>query len=118
MRKINSRQSTKLKIYNQKTNLSSLIWLLSGIGVLGFGIYFLEIFEIIGGIILIIVSIFQFITRLKNKNPFIIVKRERGKLKYICIAILVFSLINPIGIVGCIYDLFKRDWVLSGGLDE
>ena len=113
----NSRQSIKLKTYRQKNNLSTLIWFLTGAGVLVFGIYFKEIFEIIGGIFLMLIAIIKFITRKINKI-YTIFKQEREKLKYLLIVILAFSLINPIGILGPIFDIVKRDWVLGGGLDE
>jgi arginine exporter protein ArgO len=118
MREINSRQRTKLKIYKQKTNLSSLLQFVSGLGVLAFGIYFREIFEIVGGIFLLVLSAGQLAMKNKIQSPYSIIKREKGMLKYLAIEILAFSLINPIGILPAIYDLFKRDRVLSGELDE
>jgi len=30
----------------------------------------------------------------------------------------VFSLVNPIGNIPVIYDLYKRDYILRGGFDE
>ncbi|MDD7305217.1 MAG: hypothetical protein PUG67_01370 [Peptoniphilaceae bacterium] len=106
------------KIYSTKLIISSLIRLLAGLGVLAFGIYFKEIFEIGGGIFLLFFSLIQFQGRKRRKKSNLLVKKEREKLKFLCLVIIVFSLINPIGILPAIYDLFKRDWLIRGGLDE
>ncbi|MDU2202211.1 MAG: hypothetical protein E7G18_00605 [Anaerococcus hydrogenalis] len=43
---------------------------------------------------------------------------EKRKLSFYLLMIAVFSLINPIGILPFLYEIKKRDWVISGGLDE
>lgn len=112
------RTKRKEKLYNKKVNMSSFLWFLAGLGVLGFGIYFMEVFELIAGSLTIFFSIIQFVTKNRTKNLQTLIKRERDKLIFISASILIFSLINPIGILPAIYDLYKRDWVMRGGLDE
>ncbi|MGO3018007.1 MAG: hypothetical protein ACTIH2_02535 [Anaerococcus sp.] len=118
MRKTNMRNKRKVKFYNKKINISSFLWFLSGLGVLSFGIYFMEIFEIIGGSLLIIFSLIQYAEKNRRKTIETLKKKERNKLTFLSVIILVFSLINPIGIFPAIYDLYKREWVMRGGLDE
>ncbi|MDD7463174.1 MAG: hypothetical protein SOW41_00805 [Anaerococcus sp.] len=106
------------KLYKEKMTLSSILWLLAGLGVLGFGIYYMEIFELVGGSLLILFSLIQFAGKNRSRKTKHLVKRERDKLKYLCLEIIAFSLINPIGVLPALYDLYKRDWVMRGGLDE
>lgn len=113
------RKDTRNEIlYKRKMTISSILWLLCGLCVLGFGIYFREIFELVGGGLLILFSLAQFSGKNRRIRPKTLVKREEGKLKFLSFSIAIFSLINPIGIIPALYDLFKRDWVMRGGLNE
>lgn len=118
MRNKDVREKRQEKLYNKKVAISSLLYFLAGMGVLAFGIYFMEIFELLGGSILILFSLIQFAGKNRRRNAQAIIKRERDKLKFLFLAIVAFSLINPIGILPALYDLYKRDWVMRGGLDE
>lgn len=113
------RKDTKNEIlYRKKMTVSSILWLLCGLCVLGFGIYFREIFELVGGAFLILFSLAQFSGKNRRIRPKTLIKREENRLKFLIVAIVLFSLINPIGILPALYDLFKRDWVMRGGLNE
>lgn len=116
MRSRRSDSSNLLKKYNKMNTTSSVIWIISGLGVLAFGIYFKEIFEIIFGIFALIYGINNL--RSRNKKLSSIARSEKGKLNFLVIAIVIFSLVNPIGNLGVIYDLYKRDFALRGGFDE
>lgn len=118
MRKTNQTKSIKEESYRRKQILSSILYLLSGLGVLGFGIYFMEIFELVGGVLLVIVSLMQFSSSKKRYKEKLIEKKERAKLKFLVLAIGVYSLVNPIGIIPVLYDLYKRDFAMRGDFDE
>lgn len=118
MRNINNRIKRKERLYYKKTMISFVLWFLGGFGVLGFGIYLKDWFEIGGGIVLIILSSIQLIEKNRIKKPTLIIRKERKKLLFLSFCIIIFSLINPIGIIAPIYDIFKRDWVMRGGFDE
>ena len=45
-------------------------------------------------------------------------RNEKRKLSFILFLVLVFSLINPIGLLPLLMEIRKRDWVIKGGLDE
>lgn len=108
----------KEKLYRKKKVISSLLRLLAGLGVLSFGLYFMDIFELIGGGVLILISLISFQGINKKINPRLLVRKERDRLKYLALDIIAFSLINPIGVLPAIYDLYKRDFVMRGGFDE
>lgn len=116
MKKNEKTGSKKLNIYKRKNRFSQIIYIISALGVMAFGIYYREIFEILGAILLLALAI--------NKNfklgtkKLSTVAREKNKLKSLTFFILVFSLINPLGIIPLIYDLYLRDWVINGGLNE
>ncbi|MBM0046037.1 hypothetical protein [Anaerococcus sp. mt242] len=116
MRRKRSENLDLLKKYNKMQTISSVIWILAGIGVLVFGIYYKEIFEIIFGILAFIYGIA--VLRIRNVSLGAIARSERKRLNILVIAIVVFSLVNPIGNIPVIYDLLKRDYVLRGGFDE
>lgn len=105
-----------LRKFNKMQTISSVIWILSGLGVLAFGIYYREIFEIVFGIFAILYGIGVF----KNRNVSLnaIARREKKRLNFLILAIVVFSLVNPLGNIAVIYDLYKRDFVIRGGFDE
>ncbi|WP_311370688.1 hypothetical protein [Anaerococcus hydrogenalis] len=45
-------------------------------------------------------------------------RNEKRGLSFYLLMIALFSLINPVGILPFLYEIRKRDWVISGGLDE
>ena len=114
MTKRNRKVRNVIKKYNSLVKLSSLLWFLSGVGVLAFGLYFMEIFEIVFGIFGMVYAI----SNLKNKNysQASIRRVELNKLSFIVVFIIVYSLVNPIGNIPLLFDLYKRDTVLNGGL--
>ena len=108
--------SNLLKKYNSLKAKSALVWALSGIGIFAFGIYYSEIFEIAFGLLAVIYAIYTYRTRHNSLGG--IYRIERNKLIFLAAAIVVFSLVNPIGNIAVIFDLFKRDYVIKGGFDE
>lgn len=108
--------SNLLKKYNKIKTTSAILWVLAGLGVLGFGIYYREIFEIIFGSLAIIYGIYT--KRLRNASLTSITRYEKNRLSFLAAGIVIFSLVNPIGNIPIIFDLFKRDRVLRGGFDE
>ncbi|MDU7411036.1 MULTISPECIES: hypothetical protein [Anaerococcus] len=116
MRKRRSEDLDLLKKFNKMQTTSSVIWILAGVGILAFGVYYKEIFEIIFGALTTIYGI----AVLKNRNVSLnaIARREKKRLNFLVLAIVVFSLVNPIGNIPVIYDLYKRDYVIRGGFDE
>ena len=105
--------SQKLKNYNK---ISYFLYFFSAILVFAFGIYYLEIFELIGGIFLLIRGIY--LIKMNSKVSASIKRYEKKGLSFKLLMIGIFSLINPIGIIPFLYEIRKRDWVISGGLDE
>ena len=105
-----------LKQYNKMKSTSAILWVLAGLSVLGFGIYYREIFEIVFGVFAILYGIHTY--RSRNASLSSISRYERNKLSFLALAIIIFSLVNPIGNIPVIFDLFKRDRVLKGGFDE
>ena len=116
MRRKRSGNLDLLRKFNKMQTISSVIWILAGIGVLAFGIYYKEIFEIVFGILASLYGIG--VLRNKNVSLNAIARREKSKLNFLILAIVVFSLVNPIGNIPVIYDLYKRDYVIRGGFDE
>lgn len=114
MRKRKNKERNVIRKYNSLVKLSSLLWFLSGLGVLAFGIYFREIFEIVFGVFAMINSLLN----LKNTNysQASIRRVELNKLSFIILFIIIYSLVNPLGNIALLYDLYKRDLVLNGGL--
>lgn len=103
-----------IKKYNKLNKISAIIWFLAGLGVLGFGIYFREIFEVVFGVFAILYSFGVFRGRSYSMGG--IRKAEVKKLYFIMIFIGIYSLVNPIGNIALLFDLYKRDLVLNGGL--
>lgn len=116
MRANRRENSNLLKKYNSRKKTSSIIWILAGLGVLGFGIYYREIFEIVFGVLASIYGLHNLRMRITSLNS--IARLERNKLSFLALGIVIFSLVNPIGNIPILYDLFKRDYVLRGGFDE
>ncbi len=117
MRNRKSGNANLLKKYNRMKTASSVIWIISGAGILAFGIYYKEIFEIIFGILAILYGIASLRTR-RLTSLAAIARSEKKRLKFLAMSIVVFSLVNPIGNIAVIYDLYKRDYALKGGFDE
>lgn len=109
------KKNSSLKKYNKLNKISSLIWVLSGLGILGFGIYYKEIFEKIFGPVAIIYGLATLSTR---QNQVAIKKTEQGRLAILSLLLIIYSLVNPLGNIAILFDIYKRDWVIRGGLDE
>lgn len=105
-----------VKKYNKMKFVSTIIWILTGLAVLIFGIHYREIFEIIFGSVSIIYALLSF--RIRFSSLKVIYNKENNKLLFLTIALIIFSLVNPIGNIAVIFDLYKRDYVLTGGFDE
>lgn len=65
-----------LKKYNSMKKISTILWILTGLGVLAFGIYFREIFEIVFGIAGVIYGIYNHRTKITSLTA---VYRDRKK---------------------------------------
>lgn len=117
MRRRKSENTNLLKKYNKMKTISSVIWILSGISILAFGIYYKEIFELIFGILAFFYGLASLRTR-KLTSLAAIARSERRRLNFLVICIVVFSLVNPIGNIAVIFDLYKRDYAIKGGFDE
>nr|WP_072536999.1 hypothetical protein [Anaerococcus mediterraneensis] len=109
------RKNQALRKYNIYKRISSILWILTGLGVLAFGIYYREIFELIFGPLAIILGLFNLITRKKEKT---IRTYEKKRLGFLSLGLVIYSLVNPLCNLAIIFDLYKRDWVMRGGLDE
>ena len=116
MRRNTHDRSNLLKKYNSMKKISILLWVATGLAVLGFGIYFMETFEIVFGILAVIYGIYSHRTKLTSRLA--IARVEKNKLSFLALAIVIFSLVNPIANIAVIFDLFKRDFVINGGFDE
>lgn len=116
MRRKKRYDDNSLKKYNSMKKISTILWILTGLGVLGFGIYFKEIFEIIFGIAGVIYGIYNHRTKITSLTS--ISRIEKNKLSFLALCIVVYSLVNPLANIAVIYDLFKRDYVINGGFDE
>ena len=117
MRRTKSENTNLLKKYNKMKTISSVIWILSGISILAFGIYYKEIFELIFGILAFFYGLASLRTR-RLTSLAAISRSERRRLNFLVICIVVFSLVNPIGNIAVIFDLYKRDYAIKGGFDE
>jgi|GEM_PF-1057961 hypothetical protein len=117
MRRRKSENTNLLKKYNKMKTISSVIWILSGISILAFGIYYKEIFELIFGILAFFYGLASLRTR-RLTSLAAIARSERRRLNFLVICIVVFSLVNPIGNIAVIFDLYKRDYAIKGGFDE
>lgn len=117
MRRRKSENTNLLKKYNKMKTISSVIWILSGISILAFGIYYKEIFELIFGILAFFYGLASLRTR-RLTSLAAVARSERRRLNFLVICIVVFSLVNPIGNIAVIFDLYKRDYAIKGGFDE
>ena len=109
------KRNTDLKKYNKINIISSVIWILSGLGIVAFGFYYKEIFEKIFGPVAIIYGLATLSTR---QNQVAIKKTEQGRLAILSLLLIIYSLVNPLGNIAILFDIYKRDWVIRGGLDE
>lgn len=109
------KRNTDLKKYNKINLISSVIWILAGIGIVGFGFYYKEILEKIFGILAIIIGIGTLSSK-KKKTAIRIYETRR--LTLLMGLLVIYSLVNPLGNIAIIFDLFKRDFVMRGDFDE
>lgn len=109
------KKNSSLKKYNKLNKISSLIWVLAGLGIFGFGIYYMEIFEKIFGVV---AAIYGLVSLSTSKSPAAIKKSEEGRLAFLGLLLIIYSLVNPLGNIAILFDIYKRDWVIRGGLDE
>ncbi|MDO4593809.1 MAG: hypothetical protein Q4B52_00390 [Tissierellia bacterium] len=101
-----------INTYALKTKVSSILWLLSGISILSFGLYFWEYFEITSGIISIVISIIKFTNKVTVHKVDRINKFENRSIHLYMFLIVFFSLVNPIGIIPIIFDIYRREYTL------
>lgn len=92
---------------------SSILWIILGAAIIGFGIYYRENFEKVFGAFAIIQGL---ISLRPKRTPDRIKRYEKSRLIAIAAMLVVYSLVNPLGNIALIFDIFKRDWVLRGGL--
>lgn len=113
MRKRN--KNTDLKKYYKINITSSIIWILMGIGIIGFGIYYKEILEDIFGALGILIGI---LTLGSRKKPIAIKRYEERRLLVLAGLLVIYSLVNPLGNIAILFDLFKRDFVMRRDFNE
>lgn len=106
---------TDLKKYNKINLASSIIWILVGIGIIGFGFYYKEILEKIFGFLAIIIGISSISVR---KKPTVIKRYEDRRLFALAGLLVIYSLVNPLGNIAIIFDIFKRDFAMRRDFNE
>ena len=109
------KKNTDLKKYNKINLISSVIWILMGLGIVAFGFYYKEIFEKIFGILAVIIGIASLRARKKKAA---IKNYETKRLPVLMALLVIYSLVNPLGNIAIIFDLYKRDFVMRGDFDE
>lgn len=109
------KKNSNLKKYYRINIASSIIWILMGAGIVGFGFYYKEIFEKIFGILAILIGI---ITLSARKKPTAIKRYEERRLLILAGLLVIYSLVNPLGNIAILFDLFKRDFVIRGDFNE
>lgn len=109
------KKNKDIKKYNRLNLISSIIWILMGLGIVAFGIYYREIFEKIFGILAILIGIGTLRAR-KKKSA--IKNYETKRLTILMAALVIYSLVNPLGNIAIMFDLYKRDYVITGDFDE
>ncbi len=109
------KRNTDLKKYNKINIISSVIWILAGFGIVAFGFYYKEIFEKIFGILAVIIGIGSLRAR---KKKVAIKNYETKRLSVLMALLIIYSLVNPLGNIAIIFDLYKRDFVMRGDFDE
>ena len=109
------KRNTDVKKYNKINLISSVIWILMGAGIIAFGFYYKEILEKIFGILAILIGMGSLRAR-KKKTA--IKNYETRRLAVLMALLVVYSLVNPLGNIAIIFDLYKRDFVMRGDFDE
>lgn len=105
------KKNTDLRKYNKINIASSIIWILAGAGIIAFGIYYKEILEkVFGGLAILI----GFLTLRTRKKPAAIRIYEERRLITLALLLVIYSLVNPLGNIAILFDLFKRDFVMRG----
>lgn len=105
------------KYTGMRTN-SAIIRMICGGLIFLTGLYFRSRVELFSGLVAIIFSLVKLKNIKRVVNVAVEKRRERESLKLIVVLLIYFSIVNPLGVVALSYDLFKRDRVLNGGLDE
>ncbi|MDD7383199.1 MAG: hypothetical protein PUG22_02415 [Peptoniphilaceae bacterium] len=100
-------------IYRRMSKISSILRLISSIAVGGFGVYFREYFEIVLCILGVIASIAKFNQKFDLISLRVIKNKENSKFFILMSLIVIYSLINPIGLIAVIYDIYKRDFFIK-----
>ncbi|MCI5839718.1 MAG: hypothetical protein SOZ89_04790 [Peptoniphilaceae bacterium] len=95
------------------SKISSILRLISSIAVGGFGVYFREYFEIVLCILGVIASIAKFNQKFDLISLRVIKNKENSKFFILMSLIVIYSLINPIGLIAVIYDIYKRDFFIK-----
>lgn len=109
------KRNTDLKKYNKINLISSIIWILAGIGIIAFGFYYREILEKIFGILAVVIGIGSLRARRKKTAIKIYEKRRLTGLMGL---LVIYSLVNPLGNIAIIFDIYKREYALRGDFDE
>lgn len=109
------KKNTDVKKYNKLNLISSVIWILMGACIVAFGFYYKEILEKIFGIMAVIIGIGTLRAR-KKKSA--IKNYESRRLTVLMAFLVIYSLVNPLGNIAIIFDLYKRDFVMRGDFDE
>lgn len=86
-----------------------------GLGIVAFGFYYKEILEKIFGILAIIIGIASLRAR---KKKVAIKNYETRRLTVLMALLVIYSLVNPLGNIAIIFDLYKREFVMRGDFDE
>ena len=63
-------------------------------------------------------AIYGLVSLSTSKSPVAIKKSEQGRLVFLSLLLIIYSLVNPLGNIAILFDIYKRDWVIRGGLDE
>ena len=108
-------KNQNLRKYYKINLTSSIIWILMGVGIVGFGFYYKEIYEKIFGLLAILIGILSINTR---KKPKAIRHYEEKRLNLLASLLVVYSLVNPLGNIAILFDIYKRDFVIRGKFDE
>ena len=109
------RKKNDLRKYYKINIASSIIWILAGIGIIAFGIYYKEILEkVFGGLAILI----GFLTLRARKKPAAIRIYEERRLLILAGLLVIYSLVNPLGNIAILFDLFKRDFVMRGDFHD
>ncbi|WP_311491493.1 hypothetical protein [uncultured Anaerococcus sp.] len=109
------RKNTDLKKYYKINIASSMIWILVGAGIVGFGFYYKEILEKIFGAFAILIGIISIPSK---RKPRLIKSYEDRRIFVLAGLLVIYSLVNPLGNIAIIFDLFKRDFALRRNFDE